>query len=382
MEISINYRRAEEVLGTILRNYQEKRFPFTMPNAHLPQIPENMPKTLARGSRDHANFLFCLCYYMRGGMESDRACRLLGKLYDIHPHIFQPEISQAYQPSELESILFEAGLKCKGKDAARFWPENARRLHQLYNNHPALIFSNIASWEEAVGRIKNHKDPKNPDHGFLGFQEKMVSMLTYYLMDAGFVDRFNFPVPVDIHVCRICISHGLITATGLGPDEDHYKKPVLDKIREMFMWHYATFGSDPLQFTDAVWIWSRTMCKNHPGNNSTVGKNRQGRKTEVTPENVVWSPRQTRSYLRYCANCDIRESCGWNIASADYYVGGKIVKRSPREDPNFLFSVTELKNSNPDFTPNFFKEEATPTEETQPCDNQFTLFPPPPTRPS
>jgi hypothetical protein len=348
METRINYDRAAQVLSVIYKNYESKSYPFNLPRANPPQIPENMPKRLKAGSVDHANFLFCLCYYMRGGIESDVACRRLSALYDDRPSLFDPVVARAIMPDEFMPILKDIGLTYKGKDVCRFWPENANRLHKQYNGNPVRIFEGVDSYEEACHRIIRNGDPEK---GFFGFREKMVSMIIYYLMDAKFLSPFAFPVPVDIHVSRISIAHELVTAEGIR-DENHFVKEVLDKIREMFMWFIAKHNADPLVLTNAVWLWSRLMCRNNPGNGSTISEKREGRKTKVDAHRLLWTSRQVKMWKKSCGSCDIRETCCHNIAAAEYHIQGRIACRSPREDPsNLLFSVKELANSNPAFAP-------------------------------
>ena len=168
METRINYDRATQVLSVIYENYKNKKYPFNLPRANPPQIPENMPKRLKTGSVDHANFLFCLCYYMRGGIESDVACRRLSALYDNRQYLFDPLVARAITPDEFMPILKEAGLTYKGKDICRFWPENANRLHKQYNGNPVRIFEGVDSYEEACQRIIRNGDPEK---GFFGFRD-------------------------------------------------------------------------------------------------------------------------------------------------------------------------------------------------------------------
>ena len=69
----IKRTKAYEVFDKLMYAYQHKKFPYNLPTAQPPQIIENMPKGLVFRTREHACYLFCLCYYMRGEIRSDVA---------------------------------------------------------------------------------------------------------------------------------------------------------------------------------------------------------------------------------------------------------------------------------------------------------------------
>ncbi len=157
-------------------------------------------------------------------------------------------------------------------------------------------------------------------------------MLTYFYMDAGIVDRWNFPIPVDFHVLRTVFAHEIVVPD---PEEFNgngfYTKPILAAVRKLFQSYCAEHHVDPLRLCDAVWLHSGLMCSQHPGNQSIVG-GRHGRNTELWPI-LRWSEAQEKTYERTCACCAIQGTCRWLVPSAEYYIRGRIVLREMRDSP-------------------------------------------------
>ena len=331
----VDTAKAECILGKLLGAFLRKTYPYNLPNAVPPQTPQNMPQTLVPGTREHALFLFCLCYYMRGGIKSHTAAKRLSMLYDARPLIFLPEERGSFPPSFVSVVLKKAGLGFKADEIGERWFENLGRLADLYKGDPANIFSGISTYEEACDRIRNREK-----RGFLGFQEKMVSMLIYFFMDAGFIDKWYFPIPVDFHVLRIVFAHEIITGAKSGRN-GFYTKEILAATRQLFLDYCRNHNADPLRLCDAVWLYSGLMCNLHPGNQSRVEKKRKGRKTVIVPMSR-WSRRQVRTCNEQaCGQCFIKDTCRWCIPSAHYYVRGEISLREERDDPPqmFLFAV-------------------------------------------
>ena len=79
----VDIGKLELVLNRLMAAFDTGQYPFDKPWAKPPQIPENMPRNLTLGSKEHALFLFCLCYHMRGGIDSITAIKSLAKLYVI-----------------------------------------------------------------------------------------------------------------------------------------------------------------------------------------------------------------------------------------------------------------------------------------------------------
>jgi hypothetical protein len=325
--MTIDHAKAETILSRLLDAYLRKEYPFDQPEAKPPQISENLPKSLGWGTREHALFLFAVCYWMRGGIKSGTAIKALARLYDASPEIFLPESEPATTAAELTAKFRSVGLGFNSDEIGTAWKNNLRKIAARWDNDPRTIFSGVTTYEEACERIQN-----KGKRGFHGFQEKMVSMLTYFYMDAGIVDRWHFPIPVDFHVLRTVFAHEIVIAdrsefNGNG----FYTKPILAAVRNLFQSYCVRNNVDPLLLCDAVWLYSGLMCNQHPGNQSEVGS-RDGRQTELRPT-ARWSQAQTKTYERTCGVCVVQKSCKWCVPSAEYYVRGRIVLREERDTP-------------------------------------------------
>lgn len=318
--------------------YLTKKYPFNLTEAEAPQIKDNLPKSLTWSSREHACFLFKLCYWMRGGINSHTATKALTQLYNQHPSVFLPENWNLIEVNVLQENLQKVGLGFNCKNISTAWIENSKKINTEWNNDPRTLFIGISSYEEACQRIQNIRKK-----GFKGFQEKMVSMLTYFYMDAGIVDQWNFPIPVDFHVLRTIFANEIIIPkTSITKTNGLYTKEVLSAIRKLFMWYCIEYSISPITLCEAVWLHSRLMCANHPGNISKIGK-RNGRKTILSHTNT-WNESQTRMFEKTCLVCKIQDTCKWCVPSAEYYIGGRLILRKRRDTPyqEYLFSIENL----------------------------------------
>lgn len=336
----VDAEKLELLLNRLMAAFDIRRYPFDRPWAQPPQIPENMPKNLKLGSSEHALFLFCLCYYMRGLINSETAIKLLAKVYENKPEMFIPEKAIEKDPKEIAELLQTVGLGVRSEEIGRFWVENFKMLIRHWGGSPVKLFEGVETYEEACERITNKKIKKNRLEkkyaGFFGFQEKMASMLIYFLLDAGFIDPFHFPPPVDFHVLRIMFSHEIFILEGENGSD--YKK-ITDCVRELLSDYIRKCNANLLKMCEGMWIISRMLCERHPGNSSKIGK-RKDRKTEIKAIPVIWNKSQRNSYFLSCGSCPIEKTCRYNIPSADYYSHAKIIIRGERQKPpqtSFLF---------------------------------------------
>lgn len=336
------------MVAAVLELYRNGSDPFDRPSAKLPQDPSHMPQTLVDGSLEHRLFLWRSNYYMRGGMDSNEAFKMLSKLFDWRPEFFDPYyIVQQADIEELRSCLIEVGLKLHQNSIPSFWFENDQRLVDLYEGDPGNIFRDISTYDEACARIQN--DGKGG--GFKGFQKKMVSMVIYYFMDAGFIDPFHFPVPVDLHIARLTLSNEVIKVYGAPPGWDLLAggrdDRILDIIRDFYMWCATEGGYDPLEMCSALWMYSRLKCSDNveavwsviqEGNRNSVFE-------RIEPD---WhNPTTVRKYMRSCGSCVLSSTCKWNFGHAPFYKVGAMWWGDPRlgapEHASGLLSFQELQ---------------------------------------
>lgn len=341
--IELHKDQAEEVLGALLVAYQENQPPYDQDRVRLPHDPRHMPRTLERGTTDHAMFLFNVCYYMRGGIKSNDAVKRMSRVYDEWPELFDSETASRFDPALLAEILKSHGLGFQETVAGQ-WIENARRMVERFDGDPRNIFEDVSTYEQSQVLVQN--DGKG--NGFLGFQEKMTSMIIYYLMDEELIKPFNFPIPVDLHVMRVSIANELITFPNAPFGTNLYTKETIAALRTLYLEYAAEHDVNPLRLCDAVWMLSESSCGRHPGNTTLepLGRDqRNGRSTYMVPGVVdTADPTQQAAYESACRVCPIEESCMYNIPGTQYYVGGNIIVRGRRVRFPLPSSVVSMQN--------------------------------------
>ncbi len=327
--IVIDWPQVEKVLGLLVDAYENNKFPYNQDSVRVPHDPRHMPETMPRGGVEHAMFLWTTCYYMRGGVKSVDAIQRLAAIYDQRPDLFNAASAAEADPEEIKSILTEHHLGYR-KTVSSWWVENARRIQEDWGGDPRNIFEGVDNYEEALARIKNDGNGS----GFIGFQEKMVSMATYYLMDDELIEPFVFPLPVDLHVLRVSVANELLKFEGYEEDENLYSDETLRELRTLYYEYAVHHGVNPLRLCDAVWLLSQSSCGKHPGNITLEPdgrKNRNGRKTKLIPLPVdIDDINQQRAYEASCRHCPIEASCRWNVPGKVYYVQGELKRRGHR----------------------------------------------------
>jgi hypothetical protein len=145
----VNQEIADQVFGRLLHSYRSKKYPYNLPAAVPPQIPENLPKSFKRGSREHAMFLFTLCYWMRGGIESSTATKQLTRLYNADSSIFLPESEPQLVASDLTERFKAVGLGFNAEQTGEIWKENLARIASRWNGDPRNILADVVTYEDA-----------------------------------------------------------------------------------------------------------------------------------------------------------------------------------------------------------------------------------------
>lgn len=326
---TLQIEHAYSVLDTLMDAYVNNAPPYNLDRVRLPHDPRHMPKTLERGGVDHAMFLFNVCYYMRGGIKSNDAVKRMANIYDEWPELFDCESAQYFEEEIIVEILSAHGLGFQ-KTVAKQWVENSRRMYELYEGDPRTIFDGVVTYEKSQERIQN--DGKGG--GFVGFREKMTSMIIYYLMDEELIESFNFPIPIDLHVMRVSIANEMITFGDIPHGTNLFTKETLSALRQLYFDYARDSNINALRLCDAVWMLSESSCGRHPGNTTIepFGRsNRNGRSTYLVPKSVdVTDPTQQKAYENSCRICPVQKSCEYNIPGTQYYVGGNIIIRGKR----------------------------------------------------
>jgi hypothetical protein len=338
-QVIVDHERVEHVLGRLMVAYEANEYPYNLPTTVVPHDHRNMPEMMEFGSREHAMFLFNACYYMRGGIRSVDAFQRMTDIYNWHPSLFITNDCIYASAVDVAEVLTANGLGFTDTVSDE-WMTNTERLHERWGGDPRNIFDGVTDYGEALQRIRN--DQKGG--GFIGFQEKMVSMITYYLMDEGMIDFFQFPLPVDLHVLRITLANELLRFEGYADDENLYTDGVQKIVRNLYYRYAVDNNISTLSLCNAVWLFSEALCGKQPGNitlEPNGRKNREGRNTLLVPGPVKpEDPRQRLQYFRACGQCVIEQTCEWNVPGKPYYVKGELIKR----DRRFRFPDTDVQN--------------------------------------
>jgi endonuclease III len=329
--VELNRAHAYTVLDELSEAYFNHQYPYSLESTQVPQDERNMPKTLERGGREHAMFLWNVCAYMRGGTQSGFAVKALGKLYDSRPDLFLPETIITAPRHEIVDQLTSVGLGFQ-ETASKQWHQNSQLLLEKYDGDPRNVFEGIDTYDGLVDRVKNKGKNKG---GFLGFREKMTSMAAYYLMEAGLVEAFPFPVPVDIHVMRVSIANQFVTFPEAALPSNVLSEKLLKVLRDLYLDYSADRDINPIDLSNMVWLLSDALCSNSPGNRVTEPNgraNRIGRKTLVLPTIVnPDNPSHVRQYDKTCGRCPVEYTCELNVlGGASYNALGRVVIQSPR----------------------------------------------------
>lgn len=345
--IVLDNERMNEVLGVLYAAYQKGEYPYSLDSTRVPQDERHMPETLEHGTIDHAMFLFTVCYYMRGGIKSNDAVIRLGYMYDDMPHLFDAHVARYMDSGEIAQILKRYGLGFQ-KTVSELWVENARRMSKIWDGDPRNIFEGVNTYDECVRRVKNNKK----GDGFIGFQEKMVSMIMYYLMDQNLIPYFNHPLPVDIHVMRVSVETEIVKFVGYAEDDNVLSDELLAILRQAFHDYAERNGIDMLRLCDAVWLLSSTLCGTQPGNTTQEPNGYNARSTDLIALEInTDDEKQRRDYHKSCGSCPLQELCDWNVPSADYYRKGKLRRRGRRVKfpmPHYqeeLFGITHARQA-------------------------------------
>ena len=340
----VSLRRARAVFGPILCQYRERRYPFNLPHVRVPQIEANLPPGMQPGSKEEALLLFYFCSYMKGGIDSTTAILSLSRLFSACPELFEPRfVVDNLTAEKLAQILKDSNLGFSSDVTAEHWIENSWRLHHHYDGDPRRIFHGVTTFKGACKHLLKRSTQRG-ELGFLGFGYKMVSMLIYFYMEAGIIPKWYFPPPIDIHWLRIMVAHRIVEWVdgeagqpqyngGSPTPRSYYHPQVMAELRRLLVRYIQTDKIDPIEFSDSIWLFARSMCFENPGNWFIQLGEYKARKTEIERQPLVWDKRQRQAFLRSCARCPVHQTCERNVPSMPYYRHGRIVVMGQRQEP-------------------------------------------------
>lgn len=159
-------------------------------------------------------------------------------------------------------------------------------------------------------RVVNKRNYTLPPtkQGFFCFQAKMCSLLTYFLMDAGLIERVSMSPPIDFHHMRAMIGTGIIP---LSPGR--YSPRAVERLADLVGRRYLDrfHEMDPVHFADLLFVLSREGCAR-----------------AVSTENPNWENQKLVSqYRRSCGRCPVEHTCHDTTLQESYYTKGEVRQR-------------------------------------------------------
>lgn len=326
--VTADRKRAFALIDTLLPRWQRRQFPFNQPGVMVPQ--ELIPKEVRDNPEEVGRFYFFVCIYMRGGIRSDQAFRAILKMRDDHPHLFDPFAAAWEEPASVQHILKQY-IGWDSETASKNWVLNARHLETSWGGSVIKLFKGIRSYEEALHRLRNKTRKKDQllgpqSMGFRGFQEKMVSMLVYFMDWNGLLStRFAYPTPADFHNFRLAFAHGALKVS-VDKTRVSSGSEIAGAWREITLAYIRRRKANPVEVADALWLFSLLLCGRSPLTETTgVEKEKNGSgmfALHMLPhhDDAQYMARKYRKRLEEtCLRCPVLETCGLVVPAGPYY---------------------------------------------------------------
>lgn len=344
MQVIVHQGRVFELLDVLLARWKAspKKYPFNRKDAVIPQ--NIIPEEIRKDTRTLACFYFYACIYMRGGIESLQVFNALIKMWRTYPDLFDPMRAQWWKQSDVQVIL-KRFIGWDSKAASKNWVENSKRLMRNWGGDPFTLLKGVKDYDEALLRIRN-KLKKSELHeagmhneGFIGFQPKMVSMILYFYDWEGWLKpRFLYPSPADFHNFRFALANGAMEIVPYTRQVRTSEK-ISAQWREIVMAYMKARRADPVQVSDALWLFSLVMCGNSPATTAHAKHplERKERPSLFAFGNVEeqWDhgqsvrARKSLQLRQTCLICPFAATCDYAIPAQPYYRQG-ILELRPR----------------------------------------------------
>lgn len=331
LKITVHYDKIDEVSQILMTLQRNRDYPYDSVKAEVPNRSENMPSedVLPRGSEQHAQFLWHVCYWMGGGIQSDTAFKFLGQMYTDHPELFDPRyiVDNEITEEEIETTVSQySALNFNLNHIKKYWVTNAHRMVDRYDGDVRKVFDGANSYRTIKKRVVNNKG-----EGFMGFQEKMASMYTHFLADAGIIKEIPFPPAVDFHFLRLAGSLGVLTFENMGKN-GMFEPKTINTLRKALYDYIIVTGTSEVELDDAWWRYSKLMCAKSPSSATTVNyAAARGEKSTKIEVNFA-DPATRKKYARSCGQCALSALCTFSVTSGDYYADDKMTL-TPRPTP-------------------------------------------------
>lgn len=370
LEITVHYDRLDEICQTLLGIQSRNEYPYNTPGAEVPNRSEHMPSeaTLPRGTEQHAQYLWHICYWMGGGIDSNLVFKYLSKMYTDRPELFDPRhiVENEITEEAIADVISQySSLNFNLDRIKKFWITNAYRMVERYDGDVRAVFNRASSYRTVKERLVNDKKGQ----GFLGFQEKMASMYTHFLADADIIEEIPFPPPVDFHVLRLATSLGILTFENMH-ERGVLEKKTISTLRKVLYDYIVTTGTSEIELDDALWRYSKLMCAKAPSNGSTVDHSAaRGEKSAATTPNYR-NAAIMRKYAESCGRCAVSHLCTFSLSSGGYYADDRLIptkRLGPDNEPALVeFADTMLAATSSQKAPRKSNQMSSTTRPDQP----------------
>lgn len=326
MGIRIDWRRAYAVIDTALAAYRSGAYPYQNPLYPQDFLPADILADPLAASR----ILFYSCHYMRGTIKSDYAMQCMVRLYRKHPEFFDPFKVIVLDAAEVQRVLDET-IRYKSGEIARSWIENSKRLAEYWQGDPRAIYREVHTPEDLYRLVVNKQTTKGhqykaegKERGFLGFQKKMASMLTYYLEACLLISKVELAPtpPVDFHIIRVLTSTNVMRNGGVMLARYETLHVLGVTILTRYMRKHP--GVESVELGNALWSLSNRLCAGTP---CTTTKD-----LKLVPPD--WdNPGIRAAYARTCGACPLERMCANVVQAGFYYKKGMFELGRPRPKP-------------------------------------------------
>lgn len=369
-------QRVRDTLGDLMEAYYAPRYPYIDNVMDGPEKTKNLPLKLKRGGIEEVNYLFNLCYFMLGALDSMTISGQFSKLYEAHADtLFDMKVVAEMDPAVVATMLAGEDIKVRASSIAVSWVTNAQRINARYDGDIRLAFKQTdGDWRKLYEALVASK-VQSDDRGLIGYGKKIASMLAYFLMKNGLVDYFHMPPQVDFHVRRVFWSTNLalpIAADGQAINvlTLHQANKYSDVIRPLLVNYVVETNIPWTHVSECLWTHSRVLCSLSPSNKVTSDND-----GPPYQEEILWTPNQVERYERSCGMCPIEPRCTNAIPSGYpyYQPAPRLRNHGPRQVPPYrIQSLIDLSSVAVD-SPKRPRQEVVTAEAPNPND-QLTLI--------
>lgn len=271
--------RAEEVLNSAMVAYAKRTHLYTKYHASRAPQQTTWPEGMLKGSKEHVLYLF-LTTLVTLQSNSDEGFSQARSLYEKYPECFTEEaVRMAEMPpdhpqhffvfldeeevstsgmiksSRLSLIFGEAGFN-KPKPWAHHWGDTVQSLFEDYGGDPIALIREVKTVDGFLAR-KKQKRKEGRVYWFNGMGPKLFSLFCIFCEELGLIDPIPDAFPADVHIQRIALGTGIVTADQLRVSDTG--------LAELLRTRFSAFGIERwgsvIDLSHALWFLGRQGCK-------------------------------------------------------------------------------------------------------------------------